>query len=163
MAPTVIEPYFRHGLGLRKNDAQRYFVPTSAGADPIGPTGGNVYVTNSVAGWVAAGDGKSSMLACEFDYSRLAFEYFWLGGPDNTTAEWVFMPVEIACGGTFETTQTLYPASGISLPDGAVNGIVTGLERGGDGKLSLKVSSASVYVLELVAKVALKSGGVKEV
>ncbi len=163
MASTVIEPYFRHGWSMRKNDAQRYFVPTAEGAKSIGPTGGNVYVTNAVAGWVAAGDGKSQLLACEFDYSRLAFEYFWLGGADNTTAEWVFMPVEIACGGAFETTQTLYPASGISLPDGAVNGIVTGLERGGDGKLSLKVSSASVYVLELVAKVALKNGGVKEV
>ena len=158
MAPVVVEPYFRHGWSLRKNDAQRYFVPTAEGVKSIGPTGGNVYVTNAVAGWLASGDGKGSLLACEFDFSRLTSEYFWLGGVDDTTSEWTFMPVEIACGGVFETTQTLYPASGISNPDVAENGIVIGSDNDAEGNYMVRIASAANYILELETKVTLKNG-----
>ena len=158
MSPVVVEPYFRHGWSLRKNDAQRYFVPTAEGVKSIGPTGGNVYVTNAVAGWIASGDGKSSLLACEFDFSRLTKEYFWLGGMDDTTSEWMFMPVEIACGGEFETVQTLYPASGISSPDVAENGIVTGFGEDAKGNCLILLASAATYILEMETTMELEGG-----
>ena len=158
MAPVVIEPYFRHGWSLQKNDSQRYFVPTEDGVKAIGPTGGNVYVKNAVAGWLGVGDGRSSLLVSEFDFSRLASEYFWLGGMDDTTSEWVFVPVEVACGGVFETTQTLYPAAGIAMPDVAENGIAAGLSEDADGNCMVSIASAATYVLEVEAKVSLKQG-----
>lgn len=127
MADTVIEPYFRLAWTLRGVDAQTYYLPTPEGVRQYPSRGHEVVVTNAVAGWVAAGCEKTgASMVCEFDYSRLAGNYLWLGGDDNRTVEWWFVPVKISAGGTFETDFRLYPVHGIGVPDGAENGIASG-------------------------------------
>lgn len=142
MADSVIEPYFRLAWTLRGVDGQTYYLPTPTGVRQYPSRGHEVVVTNAVAGWVAAGCEKTgASMVCELDYSRLAGNYLWLGGDDNRTVEWWFVPVKIPAGGTFETDFRLYPVRGIGVPDGAENGIASG--RGLAGGCGMAVASAA--------------------
>lgn len=163
MSAQVFEPYFRNGMAAFKRPGQRYLVPTANGVRRIGPTGGNMPLTNAVAGWVAAADGAGGTLVCEFDYSRLASEYFWLGGVDDTTAEWTFQPVEVAAGGRFETTLTLYPATGMKCPDGAENGICASFPVGDDGSVSVELMAAKRYLVEAEIELVKTDGSTQRV
>lgn len=163
MAAQVFEPYFRNGMAAFKRPGQRYLVPTAKGVRRIGPTGGNLPVTDAVAGWVAAADGAGGTLVCEFDYSRLASEYFWLGGVDDTTAEWTFQPVEVAAGKTFETTLSFYPATGMKRPDGAENGICASFPVGDDGNVSVELMAAKRYLVDAEIELATADGSTQTV
>lgn len=163
MAAQVFEPYFRNGMAAFKRPGQRYLVPTAKGVRRIGPTGGNLPVTDAIAGWVAAADGAGGTLVCEFDYSRLASEYFWLGGVDDTTTEWTFQPVEVAAGKTFETTLTFYPATGMKRPDGAENGICASFPVSDDGNVSVELMAAKRYLVDAEIELAKADGSTQTV
>lgn len=120
MAPQVIEPHFRCAIAAYGRMGQRYAIPTKDGIRQIGPTGGDTWLKDASDGWIAITDNSEATILCEFDFTYLAREYYWLGGADNTTAEWDFMPVEIAQGDTFKTRIRLVPTNGI--PSASVSG-----------------------------------------
>lgn len=163
MSAQVFEPYFRNGIAAFKRTGQHYLVPTPEGVRRIGPTGGDHTLTDAVAGWVAVADGADGALVCEFDYARLASEYFWLGGVDNTTAEWTFQPIEVAAGGKFETALLLYPAAGVKRPDGAENGICAAFPTDADGNVTAELSSARRYLVEIEIELVRKDGASESV
>ena len=157
MSETVIEPYFRLAWTLRGADRQTYYLPTSAGVKMFPSGGGDTTVTNVVAGWIAAGcekDGAS--MACEFDFAHLAGNYLWLGGDNNRTAEWWFMPIKIPAGERFETGLRLYPVKGVGFPDGAENGIACG-DGGKDGD-TVAIASADRRLAEFSRKTVDQRG-----
>lgn len=121
MSETVIEPYFRLGWSAHGAREPAYFVPTASGVEALGPDGGDVTRTDLVDGWIACGgrDGTHA-LKCSFDYARTAAHYFWLGGANDTTSEWWFLPLAIPAGGTFETTLVLRPVDRPELPQGPI-------------------------------------------
>lgn len=158
MSETVIEPYFRLAWTLRGADRQTYYLPTSTGVKMFPSGGGDTTVTNVVAGWIAAGCEKSgTSMACEFDFAHLAGNYLWLGGDDNRTAEWWFMPVKIPAGERFETRLRLYPVKGVGFPDGAENGIACG--DGGMGGDAVAIVSADRRLAEVSRKTVDRRGG----
>ena len=89
-------------------------------------------------------------MACEFDFTHLAGNYLWLGGDDNRTSEWWFMPVKIPAGGRFETHLRIYPVKGVGRPDGAENGIACG--DGGKGGDFVSIVSADRRLAEVSRK-----------
>ncbi len=161
MASQVLEPYFRNGFAAFRQNGQHYVMPSPAGARQMGPTGGDTIVRDAVDGWVAATDGAGASLVCEFDFTHLASEYFWLGGTDNTTAEWTFLPVEIPAGGTFKTTQIFYPAP--IAPDGAQNGICAAFREGANGVLEVVASADRRRLLALEIETVATSGATQRV
>ena len=158
MAPQVVEPWFRNGLAAFGRDGQCYVRPTPHGAQSIGPAGGDTYLTDAVDGWFAVADGSSPALVCEFDFPHLAQQYFWLGGTDNTTAEWSFVPVEIAQGESFDTSLDFYPTPGVAMPDGAQNGICAAFRDGAGGTIEAVVSSTRRILVDLVVETAAAGG-----
>ena len=161
MAAQVLEPYFRNGFAAFGQNGQHYVMPSPAGARSMGPTGGDTTVGDAADGWVAATDGTGASLVCEFDFAHLASEYFWLGGADNTTAEWTFLPVEIPAGGTFRTTQLFYPAP--MAPDGAQNGICAAFRKGEDGALEVVASADRRRLLALEVETVATGGATQRV
>lgn len=163
MAPQIFEPYFRNGFAAFRRPGQHYLVPTGTGVRRMGPMGGDTPFRDAVAGWIAAADGEGNALVCEFDFAHLASEYFWLGGADETTAEWLFQPVEVAPGDTFTTKLLLYPATGLMHPDGAENGICAGLRKGADGGLVAEVAAAKRYLVALTVELVPEKGAPRTV
>ena len=148
MGEQVFEPHFRLGWSPRGKASQCYWLPTSDGVRKFGPTGGDTYVTNAVAGWLATSDGVGDGLVCEFDYSHLAQEYSWLGGVDNTTAEWTFSPVSVAVGKSFDTMMSIYPTTGLLRPDGAENGVAVQIAAEKGTCLRVDFASDATHVLD---------------
>ena len=163
MAAQVFEPYFRNGVAAFSCAGQHYLVPTADGTRRVGPMGGDTPFKDAVAGWIAASDGKSGALACEFDFAHLATEYFWLGGVDATTAEWQFQPVEVACGGKFETKITFWPTTGMPRLDGVENGICAAVAEGSDGRLSAELAASARYLVKATAELVPESGETRTV
>ncbi len=157
MADLFLEPYFRNGWNLQKSPEQRYWLPTSKGTKNYVNQGGDTHLNDVVAGWVGSGDGKGAGMVCEFDYSRLASMYFWLGGQDNTTAEWLFAPIKIAAGKTFATQLVFYPVSGLKNIENAENGIASAVVQEGE-RLQIDFVSARSYMLKCQVVMLHKDG-----
>ena len=131
MAPVVITPYFRHGISIPDKETF-FYTPTATGIkeNTNKRGGGDLFFRDSPLGFAAAGDGQGNGLAFSFHYKHLNYIYNWLSCMNQSSLEWVFLPVRIPTGSSFTTSYSVTAFSGIVKPCGAQNGIVGGYEKG---------------------------------
>ena len=143
MAPTVVTPYFRHGLSV-PSKTTCFYTPTVKGVEMRsntkgGENKGNVFFRNPSAGYAAVADEGGNGLALDFDYRYLDYIYNWVAGTDRSTLEWVFVPVRIGAGKSFVTRCNFFPFRKTGVPLAAKNGIAGGF----DGKNAVLSSAVS--------------------
>ncbi|MDQ0291359.1 hypothetical protein J3R75_003466 [Oligosphaera ethanolica] len=158
MGDLIIEPYFRNGWNLQSSPGQQYLVPLADGVQAYGCQGGDTYLAEPVAGWIAAVDGQGRGMVCEFDYTRAAMFYLWRGGQDKTTAEWAFSPVSIPAGQRFSTLLTFYPVTPLTAVGNAENGIASEVILGEGDQYRLDFVASRSYLLRCQAAIVAQDG-----
>ena len=141
MGEQVLEPWFKNSFVPRGAKEQFLFLPTASGVRTWGGSAGDLWPTNALGGWMAAGDGQGRLLAAEFDPAYFSDAYLWLGGRDQYTAEWCFQPVALAAGATFETHAFFYSPAGLVRPDWCENGIAAAFDAA-EKALAVRLFSA---------------------
>lgn len=157
MSEQVLEPWFKSTFAPVKAMRQFFYIPTAEGVKRLDTGMGDVFPEGVIGGWVAAGDDRAHTMAVNFDYSHLAKSYFWLGGIDNTTVEWGFMPVKVAAGGVFSTSLEFLPIGGMTRPDWVANGVAAEFADCG-GELVVKIAAAKTHLLSAELEVSTARG-----
>jgi|GEM_PF-1423760 len=153
MSPCVVTPYFRHGLGVY-DEKNTYYIPTTEGiiktTDDSGA--GDIWYRNMSRSWLATLGESGTGIACEMDYNYLEGSYNWIGGRNQCTLEWWFIPVKIENGKSFKTTYWMMPFSELSSITGIENRVISSIDTADD---EVKINLCSTE--KKVCKVCLQT------
>ena len=149
-APVEIKPWFHNFVAM--DGTLRFLAPASGGVQvqehrQEGKSR-DVWYYDLLAGWLACINDRKIGLVMTPEYKTVNCFYHWFSYAKGGTMEWRMTPITVKDGESYVTEFRIQPFEGLSVVNGAGNGIVGGMTPEGT-RLKIGVVSERTQSLNL--------------